>query len=129
YDAAIFQLNRSLQPALDVEQNPRTVRMITNCLEHQLPINAVEIGFYVEVEHPVVAPAALPSLAHGVDRRSAGPVAIGVGVKHRLQMRLQVATNNFLGDTVSNRWNAQRARTTILLRNIHPSHRRRKIAP
>ena len=28
--------------------------MMTNCLEHQLPINAVETGLYVEVEHPVV---------------------------------------------------------------------------
>ena len=129
HDAAIFQLNRSLQPALDIEQNPRTVRMMTNCLEHQLPINAVEIGLYVDVEHPVVPPAALTSLTHGVDRRFAGPVAIGVGMEHRLQTRLQVATDNFLGDTVSNRWNAQRPRSAIHLRNIHPSHRRRKVAP
>src|SRR4249920_3072110 len=60
HDAAIFQLNRSPQPALDIEQNPRTARMMTNRPEHQLPINAVEIGFYVEVEHPVTPPAALP---------------------------------------------------------------------
>ena len=88
-----------LQPALDIEQNPRTARMMTNRPEHQLPINAVEIGFYVDVEHPVIPPAALTSLAHGIDRRFAGPVAIRVGMKHRLQTRLQVATDNFLGDT------------------------------
>ena len=102
--------------------------MMTNRLEHQLPINAVEIGLYVEIEHPVVPPAALTSLAHGIDRRFAGPVAIRVGMKHRLQTRLQVATDNFLGDTVAP-WNAQRARTAVHLRNIHPSHRRRKVAP
>ena len=44
--------------------------------KHQLPIDAVEIGFYVEIEHPVVPPTALTSLAHGIDRRFAGPVAI-----------------------------------------------------
>src|ERR1700693_6086444 len=56
-------LHRGLQPALNVQQHPRTVCMMTNRLEHQLPINAVEIGFYVEIEHPVVAPTALTSLA------------------------------------------------------------------
>src|SRR3984893_1394616 len=129
HDAAIFHLHRGLQPALDVEQHPRLVRMTTDRFEYQLPIDAVEIGFYVEIEHPVVAPAALTSLAHGVDRRFAGPVAIGVGMERRLQTRLQVATGNFLSDTVSDSWNAQRARTAIHLRNIHASHRRRKVAP
>src|ERR1700704_4297448 len=103
--------------------------MTTDRPEHQLPIDAIEVGFYVEIEHPVVAPTALTSLAHGVDRRFAGPVAIGVGMERRLQTRLQVATGNFLSDTVSDSWNAQRARTAIHLRNIHASHRRRKVAP
>src|ERR1700747_3326872 len=83
----------------------------------------------LDVEHPVVAPTALTSSAHGVDRRFAGPVAIGVGMERRLQTRLQVATGNFLCDTVSDSWNARRARTAIHLRNIHASHRRRKVAP
>src|SRR6516165_2946613 len=81
------------------------------------------------VEHPVVAPAALTGLAYGTDRRSAGPVAIRVGVEHRLQIRLQVASGDLLGDTVGDRRNAQRARATVCLRNIDPPYRRRKIAP
>src|SRR5207244_12523602 len=85
--------------------------MTTDRREHQLPINAVEVGFYVEIEHPVVAPTALTSLAHGIDRRFAGPVAIGVSIEDRLQTRLQVATGNFLGDSVSDSRDAQRART------------------
>src|ERR1700747_3795745 len=92
-------------------------------------MSAGEVVFYVEIEHPVVAPTALTSSAHGVDRRFAGPVAIGVGMERRLQTRLQVATGNFLCDTVSDSWNAQRARTAIHLRNIHASHRRRKVPP
>src|SRR5215467_8506418 len=89
HDAAVLHLHRRLQPALDVEQHPRAVRMMTDRLEQQLPIDTVEVAFDVDVEHPVVAPAALTSLAYGIDRRSAGPVAIRVGVEHRLQIRLQ----------------------------------------
>ena len=50
-------------------------------------------------------------------------------MERRLQTRLQVATGNFLSDTVSDSWNAQRARTAIHLRNFHASHRRRKELP
>ena len=82
---------------------------------------AVEVGFYVEIEHPVMAPTALTSSAHGVDRRFAGPVAIGVGMERRLQTRLQVATGNFLSDTVSNSWNAQRARTLSEYPRVAPA--------
>src|SRR5437868_13340004 len=103
--------------------------MTTDRREHQLPINAVEVGFYVEIEHPVVAPTALTSLAHGIDRRLAGPVTIGVSMEYRLQTRLQVATRNFLGDPVSYGCDAQRSRTAISLRNIHSPHRRRIAAP
>src|SRR4030081_1243102 len=103
--------------------------MLADRLEEQLPVDTVEEGAHIEIEHPVVAPTALTSLAHGVDRRFAGPVAIGVGMERRLQTRLQVATGNFLSDTVSDSWNAQRARTAIQLRNIHASHRWRKVAP
>src|ERR1700722_20198702 len=44
-------------------------------------------------------------------------------------MRLQVATGDLLSDAVGDRWNAQRARTTVRFRNIDPPHRRRKVAP
>jgi len=64
---------------------------MTDRLEQQLPIDTVEVTFDVDVEHPVVAPTALTSLAYSVDRRSAGPIAIRVRVEHRLQIRLQVA--------------------------------------
>jgi len=61
-----------------------------------------QVTFDVDVEHPVVAPAALTSLAYGVDRRSAGPVAIRVGVENRFQIRLQVAS----GDMLPENWTA-----------------------
>src|SRR5918993_435194 len=59
-DAPILHLDRSLQPALDVKQHPRAVRMVTDRLEQQLPIDAVEVTLDVDIEHPVEPPAALP---------------------------------------------------------------------
>src|SRR5215813_3411570 len=88
--------------------------MLADCLEHQLPINTVEVGLSVQIEHPVVAPAALSRCAHRVDRRFAGSVAVGVGMKHRLQNRFQVTSGNFLRDSVSDRWNTQRPNATTI---------------
>jgi len=39
-------------------------------------------------------------------------------MKHRLQTRLQSTTDDFLGDAVRNRWNAQQPRATIRLGNL-----------
>jgi hypothetical protein len=78
HDATVPHLHGRLHPTLDVEQRPGTVRMFANSPEHQLPIDAIEEAFDVEIEHPVVAPAALASRAHRVDRRSSGPVAVGL---------------------------------------------------
>src|SRR5689334_10132082 len=89
----------------DVEQHPTAIRVLPDRLEHQLPINTVEIGLNVQIKYPVVAPAALSRCAHGVDRRFAGPVAVGVGMKRWLQNWLQVTSSNFLGDSVGHSWN------------------------
>src|SRR5262249_43009585 len=59
HDATILHLDWGLQPALDVEQHPRTVRVFVDRLEKKLPVDAVEIAFEVDIEHPVVPPAAL----------------------------------------------------------------------
>src|SRR5207245_9264637 len=59
HNAAVLHLHWRLQPAFDIEQHPRAVGMLTDRLEHQLPIDAVEVAFDVDVEHPVVSPASL----------------------------------------------------------------------
>jgi site-specific DNA recombinase len=129
-DAAILHLHRRLQPAFDVEQNPTAIRMLADRLEHQLPINTVEVGLHVEVKYPVVAPTAPASSAHRLDCRLAGPVTVGIGMKHPLQNRLQVTAGYFLGDSVGDSWNTQRPNApTISLRNFNPPHRRRKVTP
>src|ERR1700688_3850009 len=103
--------------------------MTTDRPEKNFPTDTVEVSFDINIEHPVVSPAALTGLAHRIDCRFAGSVAVGVGMKHRLQYRLQVTTNDFLGAAVSDSWNAQRPRTAPCFRNIDPPHRRRKVAP
>src|SRR6516225_4103908 len=52
HDTAVLHLHRSLQPALDVEQHPPTVRMMPDRLKQPLPIDAVEIGLYVRYRAP-----------------------------------------------------------------------------
>src|SRR6516165_4128761 len=128
-DAAILHLHRRLQPAIDVEQHPWAVRMMADRFEQQLPVDTVEVAFYVDVEHPIVTPAALTRRAHRIDRRSVGSVAIGVGVEHRLETRLQITTSDLLGDTVCNRRYSQRAHAAVRLWNFHSPYRRRKVAP
>src|SRR5262245_27104401 len=104
--------------------------MFTERLEHQLPIDTVKVSLHIEIEHPVVAPAALASCAYRIDCRLAGPVAVGIGRKHRLQDRLQVTSGDLLGDSVGHSWNTQWPHTdAVPLWNIDPPHRRRKVTP
>jgi hypothetical protein len=102
---------------------------MTDSPEHQLPIDAVEEALDVEIEHPVVAPTALASHVHSLDCRFAGSVAVGIGMKHRLHDRLQVAPGDLLSDAVGNRRNAQRSLPATCFWNIDPPHWRRKVAP
>src|SRR5260370_24057826 len=69
-DAAIFPLHRRRQPALHIEQHPAAVGMCPHSLEEQIMWNRVEERLYVEVEHPVVSPAALTGRARTTSRES-----------------------------------------------------------
>ena len=48
HDATVLHLYWSLQPAFDVEKHPRAVRVCTNRLEEQTPIDAVEVALDVD---------------------------------------------------------------------------------
>src|ERR1700720_4583034 len=103
--------------------------MMPDRLQQPRPIDAVEIGLYVDIEHPVISPTALTGLAHGIDRRSTGPVAVGVGMEHRLQARLQAPPDNPRSSATPDVRDPPRPRPTVSLRNADPPHRRRKVAP
>ena len=96
HDAAILQLHRRLQPTLDVEQLPRTVRVFTHGLEQQAPIDRVEEALDVDVEHPVAAPAPLARLTDCVDCRSAWTISIGIRHGKSVQARAPSAVSRLL---------------------------------
>jgi len=90
--------------------------------------NRVQERLDVEVEHPVISPAALTCRAHGVDRRAAGSVTVTVRMEQRVQARLPIPADNLLRDSIRHRWDTQRPRPARRLRNIHPPHRLGEIA-
>ena len=49
-------------------------------------------------------------------------------MEHWFQQRLQISLDHHLGDSVGDRRNTQRPRSTIAFRDVHPSDRRRHIA-
>jgi hypothetical protein len=49
--------------------------------EEQLVVDAVEEALDVDIDDPVVAPATLARRPDRIDRRTAGPIAIGVGME------------------------------------------------
>src|SRR3712207_6222701 len=103
--------------------------MMTNCLEQQLPVDAVEVALDVDIEHPVEPPAALTGQPECIDRRSAGAISVGVIMEDRLQDRLQIPFDHLLSNPVADRGNAQRPGPSIALGKVYPSDRRRKVAP
>ena len=88
-----------------------------------------QIALDVNIEHPVEPPAALSGLLEGVDRRSAGAVSIGVIMEDGFQDGLQIPFDDFLCDSVADRWDAQRPGPSIALGKVNPPHWRRKVAP
>ncbi len=89
YRAVLTVLNHPRrQKAADDPQQALVADAPRQAAHHHIVVDPVEEALDVEIEHPVVTPAALASLVHGIDRRFAGPVAIGVGVERRLKDRL-----------------------------------------
>src|SRR5204863_5634886 len=125
--AGDYERPRSLTPSPGARS--RAVRMFADRLEQQRPIDAVEIALDVDIEHPVVPPASLTSLPEGLDRRPAGSVSVRVRMENRFQSGLQIPFDDLLGDSVADRRNSQRPSPSIVLRNVDPPNRRRKIAP
>src|SRR5690242_11089211 len=77
-EATIGHLHGCFQPSLDVQQHPRTVRMLADCPHKQICLDTVEKGLDIKIEDPGVPPTSLPRRAHSIKRRFAGPVSIGL---------------------------------------------------
>jgi site-specific DNA recombinase len=122
---SVCRLGRCLQPALDVEQDPRAVRVLAHRTHHQWVIDIIEEPFDVEIHHPVVPPAARAGLPDGVGGRLPRPVPVGVGVERGFHVRLQVQLHHHLSDPVSHCGNPQGPFPAVPLRD----HHRRRLRP
>ncbi len=91
-------------------------------------IEVVEEPLDVHIDHPVGTPAPFPAHLDRVQRASAGPVAIGVGVEHRLHQWLQHHGHRRLRDSVRDRGHSQDPRPASRLVDLHHPHRRREVA-
>lgn len=90
-------------------------------------INGVEVALDIQVHGPIIAPAALPDLVQRLVSRFPGPVAVGVSMKHLVQLRLQQHLHHRLPDPISHRRNAKGPGAASLFRNAHPPHRWRHV--
>ncbi len=66
-------------------------------------IDVVEETFDVQVQHPGIPPAALARSSDRLVRRPARPVAIGVRVEQRINLRFQTLLDYHLGHSVGHR--------------------------
>lgn len=90
----------------------------------------LEEGPDVEVDHPVPFPAPLPARFHRVEGGPPGPVAVGVGMEHRLHLRLQIRPHDRLGDPVRHGGHAEDADALApCLRYLHRPDRRWEVRP
>jgi hypothetical protein len=85
-EGAVWHLHRGFQPPFDVEQQPALVGVVSHRFEQQIMGHAVEEGPNVEIDHPVLLPAA--PTGHGQCVMGASPrsIAVAVGVEDRLQL-------------------------------------------
>lgn len=101
---------------------------MAHCAHQQVMIDRVEEPFDVEVNPPVIAPAALAGRPNGLVGTPAGPIAIGVGMKMPFQFRLQGLLEYALGNAIRDGGNAKQAHTACFW-NLHALDRRGHVAP
>ncbi len=98
----VGQLQRGGQPPPHVQHHPAgfVAGVMFHRLEDQVPPHAVEELPDVQINHPVVLPAALPACRHRVQRAPRRPVPVGVRVEHRFHRALQPGCRHGLRDPV-----------------------------
>jgi len=124
---AIRHADRCFEPTLDVQQHPCAVRMMAYGFHQKFSVDFIKETSDVQIEHPVLTPASLPRHGQCILCRPTGAIPIRVHMKHRFQYGLQDSLHNRLGDAIRDRWNSQRPRSSIVLRDVYPANRWRKI--
>src|SRR3981081_1731586 len=71
---SILEFHRRRQPSFDVEQRPFALHVLPDSPQQELVINIVEQTFDIELQNPVVSPAALTRYTDGIERRFPGSI-------------------------------------------------------
>jgi hypothetical protein len=83
-------VGRGFEPPLEIEENPRALRILPHRSKHQFVVEIIEEAANVEVNDPGITPASLPRGSDGIERGFARPIAVGVWMEGRFPQRLQV---------------------------------------
>src|SRR4029077_1668752 len=73
---SVLEFHRRRQPSFDVEQRPFAFHVLPDRPQQKFVINIVEQTFDIELQHPVIFPAAFTCYTYGIERRFPGPIAI-----------------------------------------------------
>ena len=99
-------LTGAAQPSFDAQQHLFAVRMMVHGPHHQLPVDAIEEAFDVEIQYPVVLPAPTPCHVQRLMGRSARTVAVESLWKCSSTFGSKYRLDHHLGDSVRDRRNA-----------------------
>ena len=130
HEGPVRHLHGGSEPPLDVEQDPAFVGVVSDRFEEQIMGNAVEEGPDVDVQHPVLSPAALTGHGQSVMGTAPGTIAIAVTVEDRLKLLFQQHRCCGLGDAVHRVRHPQHPDPgPVVLRYLHRPHRPGEVTP
>src|SRR6266480_4877775 len=92
-------------------------------------IDAVEEFLDVQINHPVLLPAAPPARPHRIQRGPLRPITIGVGVEFWFHSFLQLHGYHRLRDSVRDGRHAEDPHPAMRFRYLHRQHRGREVTP
>nr|WP_201749481.1 hypothetical protein [Micromonospora sp. 4G51] len=108
----------------------QTASVSLDSLDDEVPPDAVEELLNVKIDHPVFLPTPLPATLDRIQSRPIRPVTVGILVEYWIHPDPQVPGYHRLRDPVGDGGDAEHPRAAaVLFRNLHRSHRRRKIRP
>ena len=130
HHAAAGHLHRGGKPPRHVQDHPRQRDMLLHRLDDQVPADAVEEPGHVQVNDPVILPAAFPAHPDRIQGVLPGPVPVGVPVEHRFRHRPDPGRRHGLRHPVPDRGHPQHAGALAMrLLDLHRPHGRREIRP
>src|SRR5215203_99521 len=123
----IRPLHGSSKPPGGIQPDPCKVGVVRHGTLDEIMIQAVKERLNVQINHPVGGPASFPRSPHGVERRPARSIGVGVRVEPGLHFRLEHHLRDRLCNSVRHRRNAEGTHATVCLRYLDESHWRREV--